>query len=185
MTKKRLSATISQRIYKEIKMREAEFYKSCSFTGHRRIEEGHKSALSELLLRAVEYVYERGCRDFYAGGAVGFDTFAARAVVIFRLSHPDVKLHLLLPCVNQSERWCEADKQSYEYTLSVADDIEYVADEYYDGCMKLRNERLVASADVMIAYLGRKYGGSAQTVRLAERAGCDVFNLYPTLDKSH
>ncbi len=158
-------------------------YKSCSFTGHRRIENAHKMDIPDLILRAIAYVYERGCRDFYAGGALGFDTYAARAVVIFRLSHPDVKLHLLLPCENQSANWSKRDKDSYEYTLSTADDIEYLAGQYYDGCMKLRNEALVARADVVIAYLGRSFGGSAQTVRMAQRAGKDVFNLYPSLEK--
>ena len=69
----------------------------------------------------------------------------------------------------------------YEYTLSNADEIEYVADEYNDSCMKERNRRLAESCDIMIAYQTRPYSGAAQTIRMATAAGKTVYNLYPSL----
>ena len=158
--------------------------KICSFTGHRRIDKAHKAKLLELLTKAVAYAYENGVRSFLTGGAVGFDTLAAKAVIIFRISHPDVRLIILVPCKNQSEKWSDYEKSVYEYTLSVADEIEYLAEEYYDGCMKERNAELAKRCDMLISYVGRYMGGSAQTLRMAQKLGKTVYNLYPSLAKA-
>ena len=153
----------------------------CAFTGHRKIEERHKAKIADLLLRAIAFAYEAGCRIFVTGGALGFDTLAAKEIIRFRLSHPDVKLHIVLPCKNQSDAWSSSQISLYEYTLSNADDIEYVSDEYTGKCMRERNQRLADSCDMMIAYVARPYSGSAQTVRMASAAGKVIYNLYPSL----
>ena len=153
-------------------------FTSCSFTGHRKIEASRKGSLTELLERALNYAYSNGCRSFFAGGALGFDTLAAEAVIKFREKHPDVRLTLVLPCKDQDIRWNEGDRVVYKRILALADGVEYVSDVYYDGCMKKRNERLVELCDVLIAYVGRSFGGSAQTLRMAKASGKTVYNLY-------
>ena len=153
----------------------------CSFTGHRTIPDGHRKSLSALLARAVEYAYNQGCRNFFAGGAVGFDTLAAREVIRFRVSHPDVKLILLLPCTNQNELWSDTDTDAYDYTLSVADEVRYVSELYTKSCMQKRNRALAEACDIMIAYVGRPRSGAGQTVRIAEELGKKVYNLYATV----
>lgn len=154
---------------------------NCAFTGHRKIELRHKDKIELLLLRAIEYAYSEGCRTFYTGGALGFDTLAAKTVIRFKLSHRDVRLHIVLPCKNQSASWTDQQVSMYEYTLANADEVEYIADEYEDGCMRLRNQRLADYCDLMIAYVSRPYSGAAQTARMAERAGKKVYNIYPSL----
>lgn len=153
----------------------------CAFTGHRKIEERHKGKIEDLLLRAIEYAYGEGCRTFITGGALGFDTLAAKLIIRFKLSHPDARLRIVVPCRNQSDSWSEAQVGMYEYTLSNADEIEYMTDEYEDGCMRLRNQRLADSCDLMIAYVSRRYSGAAQTVRMADKAGKKIYNIYPSL----
>ena len=155
----------------------------CAFTGHRKIEDRHKSGIENLLQRAIAFAYENGCRTFATGGALGFDTMAAKEVIRFRMSHPDVKLTVVLPCKNQSEAWSSSQVNMYEYTLFNADEIEYVSDEYTDKCMKERNQRLANMCDMMVAYVSRPYSGSAQTVRMATALGKAVYNLYPTLEQ--
>ena len=164
--------------------REAELG-ACAFTGHRRIKPSHKADREKLISRAVEYAYGRGVRRFYAGGALGFDTLAARQVILFRMSHPDVSLHLILPCADQCDGWSDADRDSYGFILSRADSSELLTEKYEKGCMKARNARLVELADMLIAYAdgARSFSGSMQTVRMAKRKGIEVYNLYPTLDK--
>ncbi len=157
--------------------------KGCSFTGHRTINPEHKGKIDGLIMRAINYAYKKGCRDFFCGGAVGFDTLAARQVILFRMSHPDVRLHLLLPCLNQDKNWKQSEVRRYEHTLSAADTVSYVSEEYTNDCMKKRNERLVSSADILISYVNKNYSGAAQTVRMAMKTGIEVYNLYPTLEK--
>lgn len=156
--------------------------KYCSFTGHRQIKKKHQLKLPSLVDKAVEYAYAQGCTIFYCGGAVGFDTLAARSVVRFRLSHPDIKLKLLLPCINQDEKWSCEQKDSYEYLLSSADEVEYVSEEYNDSCMRERNFLLANRADIIFAYVGYNRSGSAQTARMADSMGKTVYNLYKALE---
>ena len=141
--------------------------KSCSFTGHRVIAAEKTSALEMLIDRAVEYAYGEGCRDFLCGGALGFDTMAARSVIAKRIKYPDMRLLMVLPCKNQTDRWTERERFMYEYTLSVADEVIYISDEYTSSCMKERNLYLAENCDILIAYVGRSNSGAAQTVRFA------------------
>ena len=158
-------------------------YNACSFTGHRKIEDRHKAGIENMIARAVRYAYELGCRRFFSGGALGFDTLAAKEVIRFRMSHPDCTLGLILPCKNQNERWGDDDCRMYDYILAQADTVEYVSDEYTDSCMRERNGRLAVSCDVLIAYVGRERSGSGQTLRMAKELGIEVYNLFPALER--
>ena len=150
---------------------------ACAFTGHRRLPKAAEKPLRDLLSRGIAYVYSEGVRDFYAGGALGFDMLAEEEVVCFRKSHPEVKLHLLLPHRGQAERWGFFEVRRYHRLLSEADSVSYLSDYYYDGVMRDRNQALVNAADVCIAYLVSG-GGTAQTVAMAKRKGIPVYNLY-------
>ena len=150
----------------------------CSFTGHRVIPTEHVSSLENLVERAIEYAYEKGCRCFYAGGALGFDTMCAKRIIRFRLLHPDVKFVLVLPCKDQSQRWSERQKDLYECTLGAADEIIYTSEEYSSACMKIRNQVLVDKCDMLIAYVQRDRSGASQTLAMAKKAGKEVYNLF-------
>ena len=154
----------------------------CSFTGHRKIKEEHLENIRPLLLRTINYAYDEGCRVFYTGGAIGFDTLAAREVIRFRLTHPDVKLILCLPCVDQDLVWSEEQRAAYAHTLSSADEVIYARDTYTDGCMRERNFLLANKCDIMIAYVGRGNSGSSQTMRMADSMGKEIVNIYPVLE---
>lgn len=157
---------------------------TCAFTGHRKIKEAHKKHLTGLLQRAINYAYERGCRRFITGGALGFDTEAAREVLRFRISHPDVSLMLFLPCLDQDAAWSERQRDAYEYILSSADEVRYVSESYDKSCMKRRNQAMAEECDIMIAYVARDYSGSAQTMRMATTLGREVYNLYGELERT-
>ncbi len=156
---------------------------TCAFTGHRNIKDSHKQALPGLLSRAIAYAYEQGCRRFITGGALGFDTYAAKEVLRFRMSHPDVSLILFLPCLDQDAGWSIRQKDSYEYVLQNADEVKYISESYTKTCMKRRNQAMAEECDLMIAYVSRDYSGAAQTMRMALSLGKESYNLYPRLEK--
>ena len=156
---------------------------TCAFTGHRNIKASHKQALPDLLARAIGFAYEKGCRRFITGGAIGFDTAVAREILRFRISHPDVSLVLFLPCLDQDAGWSLSQKDSYEYILSSADEVKYLSEKYDKSCMKRRNQAMAEECDIMIAYVSRDYSGSAQTLRMAKLLGKETYNLYPNLEK--
>ena len=155
----------------------------CAFSGHRTIKQSHRAKISALIMRAIEYAYGEGCRSFYSGGAIGFDTLAAQQVIRFRMSHPDVRLILLLPCVDQDAKWTSAQKDMYSHLLREANKTAYISDSYTDTCIKRRNEALATVADIMICYLSRRTSGTGQTVALAKSLGQRVYNLYPSLEE--
>ena len=95
--------------------------RACAFSGHRTLPTEALGTLRNLLDRAIAYAYTQGCREFYNGGAIGFDTEAAERVLLFRKSHPDVRLILLLPCKNQDERWSLTQKLRYKSMIKGAD----------------------------------------------------------------
>ncbi len=155
--------------------------KSCSFTGHRIIEEEYIAPLSDLLIKAIEYVYAEGCRNFYCGGALGFDTMAAKTLISMRIKYSDIRLCIVVPCKNQSENWSVAEMGMYDFILSAADEVIYTSEEYKRGCMRIRNKRLAELCDIMIAFCGREKSGSSQTVKMASDMGKKIFNLYPRI----
>ena len=52
--------------------------KSCFFTGHRKIKNTYKLYLK--LINTLETLIEIGIVDFYAGGAIGFDSALQKRV---------------------------------------------------------------------------------------------------------
>ena len=151
--------------------------KSCCFTGHRRILPEEQAAVSGRLKDILRQLCEDGCRDFYTGGALGFDTMAAEAVLELRQSRSDVRLHLILPCQDQTRGWKPAEVARYEAVLRAADTVTYTAKVYAPGCMQRRNRALVDAATVCVAYLRRETGGTAYTVQYAQKKGIPVLSV--------
>ena len=153
------------------------------FTGHRTIAEDKEKLSARLYALLERLVTEQKITDFYTGGAVGWDALAALTVLKLRESYPEVKLHLVLPCPfeEQSAKWNEAQKTEYQHILGLVDSVEQVSDCYYNGCMKARNARLVELAsDYCICYWNPKNfrSGTGQTVRMAQKKGIEVINLF-------
>ena len=153
-----------------------ELYRCC-FTGHRQLAPATLSLLTAHLDAALSALYQSGCRHFYAGGALGFDTLAAERVLAMKKTYADIRLHLLLPCRGQSLGWEAADIARYEAILAGCDTYQYISEHYYAGAMAKRNQALIAHADVCIAFLQREKSGAGQTVRAAQAAGIPVINL--------
>lgn len=156
--------------------------RTCCFTGHRTIPANHLASVTDALCRTVNHLYEQGYRHFIAGGALGFDTYAARAVLILKRQLSDMTLTLMLPCADQASAWSEKDRAEYERIKSLADEVICLSPAYFDGCMKERNQAMVNASSACIAYLTHPRSGAGQTVRMAERAGHRLFNTAPKKD---
>ncbi len=157
--------------------------KSACFTGHRMIEENPKILFNRLYSVLMEIVSEQGVTDFYAGGAVGFDTIAEKSVLRLRdTDHANVKLHLVLPCSNeeQTQNWTVEQKYEFRCILKRADNVEYTSQKHDGTCMGRRNARLVECADTLcICYYDIAHkSGTAQTVNLAKQKGLEIINLF-------
>ena len=157
--------------------------KSVCFTGHRTIAEDKETLSARLYALLERLVTEQKVTDFYTGGAVGWDALAALTVLKLRESYPEVKLHLVLPCPfeEQSAKWNEAQKEEHKHIASLADTKEFTSEHLGKNAMKIRNARLVELAsDYCICYWNPKHyrSGTGQTVRMAQKKGIEVINLF-------
>lgn len=150
---------------------------TCCFTGHRHIPPEERAEIAGRLERVITGLYQRGVRYYGAGGALGFDTLAARTVIRLRERRQDMKLILVLPCLMQTRGWPAGDVEEYERIKAQADKVVYTSQEYTKGCMFKRNRHLVDNSGVCICYLTRDSGGTAYTVHYAKEQGVEVINI--------
>lgn len=150
-----------------------------SFTGHRYIS---IAAVRPALKKTLTELIENGSDTFYNGGAFGFDMLAAQTVLSMRLAYPGIRLNMILPCPAEEQTSVFSPRQRILYydILEAADSVEYVSSHYTKDCMKERNSRLIELADICVCcYDERRYAsGTGQTVRMAEKKGIDIINLY-------
>ncbi|MDD4510309.1 MAG: SLOG family protein [Oscillospiraceae bacterium] len=165
--------------------------KSCAFTGHRLQklpcggDEDHPSIikLKNELLHQVERLYlQRGITEFYAGGAVGTDQWAAEAVLSLRKKHSDIHLHIIVPFRRQSERFTSEQKRRYEKSCKKADTVVILQEDYSDNCFFIRNDYLVERGDVLIAVYDRASkarSGTGYTVNRAIAKNRNIIFINP------
>jgi len=150
--------------------------KTCCFTGHRIISDNRTALMHKLKNTIIERI-ENGVIYYGCGGAIGFDTLAALAVLELKKEYPQIRLIMVLPCHGQERKWSETDKKQYFDILEQADKITYVSHDYHDGCMHKRNRHLVDNSGYCVAYLCKKQGGTYYTVKYAETRGLQIIKL--------
>ena len=65
---------------------------TCCFTGHRKIPLNQLEQLTQRLKDAVTACIQEGYLYFGAGGALGFDTLAAKTILELKAKYPEIKL---------------------------------------------------------------------------------------------
>lgn len=143
--------------------------KSCSFTGHRDIPPYLYGDIRKAVETEIKRLYLLGVRHFIAGGALGFDTICAEAVLSLKESLEEITLTLAIPCKNHDARWSEADRKVFSEILARADEKVYVSEEYTKFCMFKRNRYMVDRSLYCISFCTRKSGGSYYTVNYARK----------------
>ena len=152
------------------------------FTGHRHVPDEIYPALYDALVGVIDQKIAQGATRFRTGGALGFDTMAALAVLSKRKEFPHIRLELMLPCPTQTRGWSKSDCTLYEQIKSQADEVKYISTGYYSGVLQQRNRSLVEGADVCVAYLRNSTGGgTAYTASLAIKTGLEFINLFDTV----
>lgn len=147
------------------------------FTGHRELPDEQIADLRIRLRETVERLIGAGVREFRAGGALGFDTLAAMTVLELKEKYPEITLVLILPCRDQDKGWSTENKHRYEEIKERADEVRVLSEQYYRGCMFVRNRALADGSDYCIAYLTSNAGGTAMTVNYAKKQNLEIINL--------
>ena len=147
------------------------------FTGSRQLGTEERDQLFLRLMQTVETLLAEGIRYFGVGGALGFDELAARAVLSLRDIHPQLRLIVVLPCPDWDRLWPPADRDRYAWIVGQADKMVTVAPHYHQGCMQMRNRYLVDNSAVCVGWCRADTGGTAYTMRYAEKQGLRLIRL--------
>lgn len=144
---------------------------TCFFTGHRIISPNDRYTISDKLKEmCIKLITQFNVTDFITGGALGFDTIAAVEVLKLKIQYPHIRLHLYLPCINQTEKWKNRDVKLYDQIKEKADEVRYISTlSYLPGCMQMRNRAMVNDAYYGIAYCKDTSSGTYSTVKYARQ----------------
>ena len=152
--------------------------RTCCFTGHRVIPEKDLPGILERTEQAVRQLIEQGVVFFGVGGAIGYDTEAAK--LLFRLrttDYPQIKVILVYPFEGFTSRWNDGQRAEYAARLLPQyDKTVCVAQRASREAYLERDRHLVDSSAYCIAYCTHNSGGTAYTVRYAHQQGVPVYN---------
>jgi len=165
---------------------------SCSFTGHRpRRLPWHYDETSEdciqlkaVLATKITELVERGVTDFLSGMAEGIDQICAELVLEQREKNPALKLHCILPCLDQDVEWPASARERYRSILDQADSIVYVSRDRgpKPDRMMDRNRFLVDHSSILLAvYNGTRRSGTGATINYARKLGREIIVIDPAL----
>ncbi len=172
-----------------------ELSKCCSFTGHRPAKLPWKDneadsrcvALKAVLTEQIVTLINAGFTQFLSGMAEGTDCLCAQIVLDQREKNPIIKLHCILPCKEQADKWPVSSRELYLSILEQADSIVYVSRTSHKNCMLDRNRFLVDHASMLLAvYNGVRRSGTGATVNYARKLGREIIVIDPlTLSVTH
>ena len=159
-----------------------------AFTGHRPAklpwrydeEDTRCLALKEVLTAQITALVNAGVTQFLSGMAEGTDVWSSLSVLALREKNPAIKLHCILPCKEQAEKWSVSSQNLYHSILEQADSVVYVSRSYYKNCMLDRNHFLVDHASMLLAvYNGVRRSGTGATVNYARKMGREIIVIDP------
>lgn len=151
--------------------------KTCCFTGHRYIANSQIPQIEENLKEKIALLYKEGVSVYLCGGALGFDTIAAEAVIQAKKSMPDIKLIMTLPCPEQDKKWNKSSQERYKEILNQADDVIYISESYHRDCMLKRNRFMVDNSSHCLFYLTNEHSGTGYTIKYAIKNNLKIINL--------
>ena len=170
--------------------------KTLCFTGHRKVpgkSYGQWMGVDKVVMGVIRDAYAKGFGNFICGGAIGFDTVAATAVLEVMRELHDINLIMAIPFRNQPNRWPTQIRDNYDTILSQADKVVYVDEElalenpgeYAANKMFIRNKRMVEESAAVVACVSNEStSGSSHCIEYAKTCGIPVLIIDPnTLTK--
>ena len=158
----------------------SERYYKCFFTGHRVLgsEEKVKKIAVCLKDEIERLINEHGVETFICGGAIGFDTLAARVVLKLKEKYNWIRLEIYIPCHDHYAKWKANEKEMWRVIAAAADNLKYITNGPYDsGCMHRRNRAMADDAHYCIAYGLMASSGTGVTLKMAAQNNCDIRNI--------
>ena len=142
-----------------------------TFCGHSNFSfsDTTKDELKNLL---IEKIRKNPTCKFYLGGYGDFDSLCLRALRELKIDFPDIKLLFITPYLDNN--YSKLQLAKYYYDDIIFPPIENVPRKF---AILKRNEWMVDSADLVIAYVKYSWGGASKTLEYAKRKMKQIINL--------
>jgi uncharacterized phage-like protein YoqJ len=114
--------------------------------------------------KQLESLLEDGLEWVLISGQIGTELWAAEVVFDLQMEHPDLKLAVLTPFLNQEEKWNENNKEYYEMITSQADFMDSVSKQPYTNPAQFQNrdQLFLHKSDAVIILYDEEKEGSPQ-----------------------
>jgi uncharacterized phage-like protein YoqJ len=145
-----------------------------TFCGHKDVSD-RQLILNKLIETLETYFKGETPLTFYCGGYGGFDIVASQAIDILRNKYTQVKAEKILvtPYITSAYQERIRDMKKF-YDDVVYPPLENVPLKF---AISRRNEWMVESSDVVIAYVKLSWGGAAKTLTYAKRKHKQIINI--------
>ena len=142
-----------------------------TFCGHSNclFSDEEKEKLKQLLIKETR---KNPTCKFYLGGYGDFDSFCLRTLRELKKEFQDIELIFITPYIDKNYSKLELAK--YYYDDIIFPPIENVPRKF---AILKRNEWMVDSADLVIAYVKYSWGGAAKTLKYAKRKKVPIINI--------
>lgn len=133
--------------------------------------------------KAIMEALELGYKFFLCGMARGFDLLCADILLDIReqyKEHRNISLTAVLPYASHTfaREWGEL----HRIVKQSANQIVIVSPEYSKNCYHQRNRYMIENSSHLICYWDGQEGGTAQTVRIAQKKELTIANLAKFFD---
>lgn len=125
-----------------------------------------------IIRRELEQFLDEGLEWVIISGQLGTELWAAEVVFELQNEHPELKLGVFTPFLNQEENWKDMNKELYEGVMAQADFVEAISKRPYEGPwqFRLKNKFFVEKSDALILFYDQeKEGGPKYLYEAAKR----------------
>lgn len=140
---------------------------ACALTGHRVLPHNLDR---RRLFDELESLVREGYSDFFCGMAEGFDLLCLQLLIELKERYP-IYIEACVPFQGQELSFSEETRLIYRDLIKKCDKTTFLFESFCNGCYLARNRYMVDCADALFAYCTKNTGGSAYTVRYAEKTG--------------
>jgi uncharacterized phage-like protein YoqJ len=128
-----------------------------------------KEKLKQLLIKEIR---KNPTYKFYLGGYGDFDSLCLLTLRELKTDFPDIELLFITPYLDNN--YSKLQLAKYYYDDVIFPPIENVPRKF---AILKRNEWMVDSADLVIAYVKYSWGGAAKTLEYAKRKKVPIINI--------
>lgn len=149
--------------------------RTCCVTGHREIPASQIAYVKQALRGEISLAIADGFTHFLSGFAEGADLLFAEIVAEFCEKGADIRLEAAIPYRGRLHRL----EKTHRKLLESCDEITVISEDYTKNVFAKRNQYMVERSErVLAVYDGRQTGGTAATIRMAEKKGVELRKIF-------